>query len=86
LSPTEIKKAARKAGMVDAASIETEIARAEPPAKGSASAQPAAADAAKQKPLIIKTAAVTESAPRPTVALAKTAKFEKQPKKQTFAE
>lgn len=86
LSPGEIKKAARKIGLVDAAAGVTEIARVEPIASETKTAAPAAADATKEKPLVIKTAAVTQSTLRPTVALAKTERAEKQPRKQASAE
>lgn len=85
LSPAEIKRAAKKTGMIDPAAIEAELAQVAPaaPATMEKASQPADA---LVKPLVIKTAAVSEVAPRATVAYAKTEKAEKPIKKQTSAE
>ena len=82
LSPAEVKKAAIKTGMIDPTPDESEVAQVVSTAKEKA----IPATVSTIKPLIIKTAVVSEAASRVTVAYAKTEKLEKPAKKQVPAE
>lgn len=82
LSPTEIKKAAKKAGFADQAAVNAWVNQIAAVVKGSAVPQPAV----QAKPMIIKTAAVaTVKQSRPEV-IAKTTRFSGQVKKTEAAE
>ena len=82
LSPNEIKKAAKKAGMVDTVAAEVEVAQAAPVTKEKATPL---APASEVKSMIIKTAAVTAVAPMRVATLySKTEKLEK-PVKRTLS-
>lgn len=85
LSPSEIKRVAKKAGLADSTEITTEVAQVTPAASG----KPIPTSAAAPKPMVVKTAAVTPavSVPRASTAVfTKPEKAEKQPKKTTPAE
>lgn len=85
LSPAEIKRVAKKAGLADAAEIAAEVAQI--PQMSSGKAIPTSA--ASPKSMVVKTAAVSPAAlvPRPSVAIyTKPEKLEKQARKTTLAE
>ena len=72
LSPNEIKKAAKKTGMIDTAAAELELAQVAPVTKEKTTTQPPSSEI---KSMIIKTAAVTPVAPiRVAAVYAKTEK------------
>lgn len=80
LSPMELKKAAKKAGITDPVNSPA-VAQLASATKDKAAA-PAAAD---DKPLIIKTASVTSAKPNVEKADLKPEKAERQPKRVTIA-
>lgn len=85
LSPAEIKRVAKKAGLADAAEMPVEVAQVSPTVSGKA----IPTSAAPAKSMVLKTAAISPavSAPRPTAAVyTKPEKLEKQIRKTTLAE
>ncbi|MEO6051702.1 MAG: hypothetical protein ABIP78_10280 [Pyrinomonadaceae bacterium] len=84
LSPNEIKKAAKKTGMIDTATAEFNLAQASPVTKEKATTQPPAAEI---KSMIIRTAAVTPVATMRVAAVySQTEKLEKPVKKTLSTE
>lgn len=85
LSPAEIKKAARKTGMIDPVALEGEVAQVASATKEKATPQPTN----EIKPMVIKTAAVTAvaaAAPRVAAVFPKAERSEKPVKKAISAE
>lgn len=82
LSPTEIKKAAKKAGFADQATVNAGVNQIAAVVKGSAVPQPAV----QAKPMIIKTAAVAVVKGSGTDLATKTPRFASQVKKTEAAE
>lgn len=83
LSPVEIKKAARKTGMVDQASLEGEVAQVASVTREKAVPPAPAPDT---KPMVIKTAAVSAVASTISAEYPKPEKVAKQVKKALSAE
>jgi hypothetical protein len=77
LSPAEIKRAARKVGLVDGDPQNVPVAQVISTSREKAAPQPPAAAA---KPMIIKTAAVTRAQPPAAEGLVRTAKLVKSSK------